>query len=125
MTTEEKQLLLKDISFRLTNKVCCSFSFDNDTHIVTGVWGDSIRITGKDYTKTTKPQVEMWVDIKNIKPYLRPMKSMTDKEYEECHTIEDRAHLLIDWFNAHHFDYRHLIEKGLALEAQEGMYKSK
>ena len=29
----------------------------------------------------------------------------------------------IDWLNAHHFDYRGLIEKGLALEAPEGMYK--
>lgn len=28
----------------------------------------------------------------------------------------------IDWLNAHHFDYRGLIKKGLALEAPEGMY---
>jgi len=28
-----------------------------------------------------------------------------------------------DWLTAHHFDYRGLIEKGLALEAPEGMYK--
>jgi hypothetical protein len=31
---------------------------------------------------------------------------------------------VIDWLNAHHFDYRDLIEKGLALEAPEGMYKT-
>ena len=30
----------------------------------------------------------------------------------------------VDWLNAHHFDYRGLIEKGLALEAPEGMYKT-
>ena len=30
---------------------------------------------------------------------------------------------MFDWLNAHHFDYRGLIEKGLALEAPEGMYK--
>ena len=29
---------------------------------------------------------------------------------------------LIKWLNSHHFDYRGLIEKGLALEAPEGMY---
>ena len=29
----------------------------------------------------------------------------------------------IDWLNAHHFDYRGLIEKGLALEAPKRMYK--
>ena len=28
-----------------------------------------------------------------------------------------------DWLNSHHFDYRELIEKGLALEAPEEMYK--
>jgi hypothetical protein len=31
----------------------------------------------------------------------------------------------IDWLNKHHFDYRGLIEKGLALEAPEGMYSIK
>ena len=31
--------------------------------------------------------------------------------------------LYVDWLNAHHFDYRKLIEKGLAIEAPEGMYK--
>ena len=30
---------------------------------------------------------------------------------------------IYDWLNAHHFDYRGLIEKGLAFEAPEGMYK--
>lgn len=30
---------------------------------------------------------------------------------------------VIDWLNSHYFDYRNLIEKGLALEAPEGMYK--
>lgn len=33
------------------------------------------------------------------------------------------ASKLIDWLNAHHFDYRGLNEKSLALEAPEGMYK--
>lgn len=31
---------------------------------------------------------------------------------------------VIDWLNAHHFDYRGLIPKGLALEATEGMYNN-
>ena len=29
----------------------------------------------------------------------------------------------VDTLNKHHFDYRNLIEKGLALEAPEDMYK--
>lgn len=36
---------------------------------------------------------------------------------------EDNLNKVYDWLNAHHFDYRGLIEKGLALEAQEDMYK--
>jgi hypothetical protein len=34
----------------------------------------------------------------------------------------DEISKLIDWLNAHHFDYRGLIEKGLAIEAPSGMY---
>lgn len=30
----------------------------------------------------------------------------------------------LDWLNEHHFDYRGLIKKGLALRAPEGMYKT-
>ena len=31
---------------------------------------------------------------------------------------------VMDWLNAHHFDYRGLIPMGLALEAPEEMYKT-
>lgn len=31
--------------------------------------------------------------------------------------------LYTDWLNSHHFDYRNLIEKKLALEAPDNMYK--
>lgn len=95
-----------------------------------------------------------------IKPYLRPMSSMTEEEKQNllrawnikasfvgsrCDAIvsdntwwggKDKSEPLgfdsipfkymsavIDWLDEHHFDYRGLIEKGLALEAKEGMYK--
>lgn len=70
-------------------------------------------------------------EIVDIKPYLRPMSSMTEEEfdkYEELEWAGDFENLslpLLDWFNAHHFDYRGLIEKGLALEALEGIYNIK
>jgi len=35
----------------------------------------------------------------------------------------DEMSFIYDWLNKHHFDYRGLIEKGLALEAPEIMYK--
>ena len=73
--------------------------------------------------------------IVDVKPYLRPMSSMTEEEEKEYRNIDNRsyscpidyAHIpaseRIDWLNKHYFDYRGLIPKGLALEAQEGMYK--
>ena len=77
-------------------------------------------------------------------PYLRPMSSMTEEEKDKLYTamdwygrIDENGNVdtkgqdkvyretfydYTDWLNAHHFDYRGLIEKGLALEAPEGMY---
>lgn len=72
-----------------------------------------------------------YVDIP-IKPYLRPMSSMTEKErkeyLQECDkdnldVLTTPHHYGIDWLNAHHFDYRGLINKGLALEAPDDIYK--
>ena len=69
--------------------------------------------------------------VYHIKPYLRPISSITEeeKEYfgipftsEGLVTLTDTVECM-DWLNAHHFDYRGLIEKGLALEAPKGMYK--
>ena len=68
-------------------------------------------------------------------PYLRPMSSMTDEEKEEFENLLegivdgierwDKPDLCeeYDWLTERKFDYRGLIEKGLALPAPEGMYK--
>lgn len=79
----------------------------------------------------TNPYYGNSCSIDNIKPYLRPLSSMTEEEKEDFGvpftseglvTLADTVEC-IDWLNVHHFDYRGLIEKGLALEATEGMYK--
>lgn len=66
--------------------------------------------------------------VVECKPYLRPISSMTEDEekqfqdvnlYELPYTVEG-----LDWLNAHYFDYRGLINDGLALEAPQGMYKN-
>ena len=60
--------------------------------------------------------------IKEIKPYLRHESSMTDEEKENFHKLKVYNHNdCKDWYNSHHIG---LIEKGLALEAPEGMYKT-
>ena len=56
------------------------------------------------------------------------MSSMTEEEkniyeYNRNSNVEVVRMALFDWLNEHHLDYRGLIEKGLALEAPEGMYE--
>jgi hypothetical protein len=56
------------------------------------------------------------------------MSSITEEEMAKYHSYCDSYYDIyfdtvasIDWLNKHHFDYRDLIEKGLAIEASEGM----
>ena len=79
--------------------------------------------------------------LENFKPYLRPMSSMTEEEKREVRelgvsddgafhndvydvgTSMEEAFTAISWFLERHFDINYLIQRGLALEAPEGMYK--
>lgn len=131
MTQEEKSLLLKDLSARWPYGVIVD-PIDCGKAILVGIKDGGLllfdTIHKKEYDKP-------W-DIEYIKPYLRPMSSMTAEEYKEYDS--KRSHICdeynrycfetvesIDWLLEHHFDYRGLIEKGLALEALEGMYNIK
>ena len=135
MTQEEKSLLLKDLSARLHHGVKVSFQGQICT-IDTASCDATLLLKGKDgYV----PNIEegLFIDIDRIKPYLRPMSSMTEeeaREYANCGNIiansPQNNYLIpnpnsIDWLNKNHFDYRGLIEKGLALEAPEDMYNIK
>ncbi len=104
MTSEEKHLLLKDLCARLPYGVKTS----NDHGIL---------------ELTPRTDVIYIVDNGHI-PYLRPMSSMTREERAFYFAIDESSATCIDWLNARHFDYRGLIEKGLALEAPEEMYNS-
>lgn len=61
--------------------------------------------------------------IEEVKPYLRPLDSMSDEEEEEFTDLVIRIDLkddsaiieLVDWAIAHHFDVRDLVEEGLAI----------
>lgn len=121
MTENEKQLILKDLCARLPYG-----TIYNDIH------GDSI-VTYIDLEEACVylPDFDECRGIDDIKPYLRPMSSMTKEEntkYEYgflySNDLQIYAEEYIDWLNEHHFDYRGLIEKGLALEAPADMYKT-
>ena len=136
LNTFDKKLLLKDLCARLPYglKVKCEkYSFP-----VTILYGGNI-----DEVKFIETGgIE---NIYAIKPYLFPLSSMTEEQKKEIskrynlHTyyglyIEITNHSegywdddnscnlqdylwLVDWFNKNHFDYRGLIEKGLAIDA--------
>ena len=130
---QDKELLLKDLCARLPYGVIVNvkgFDYDyNDklTQIYRGV-GCSIQVT------TNVPY-----GIEQVKPYLFPLSSITEEQQLEIDTITnecisiDKYSLwdltgygelslsktleLFNWLNKNHFDYRGLIEKGLAIDA--------
>lgn len=129
MTNEEIELLLKDICARLPYGVKIHGPKENDNIL----WE-------LDYNMNIKKIVDDgWL------PYLRPISSITKDEAKEYYeTMDKYTHRLypnscdwsehteyswtietFNWLNAHHFDYRGLIDKGLALPAPDGMYNFK
>lgn len=140
MTQEEKELLIKDLCARLSYgvKIECGTDYDFQHNITDTCKLLSVNIDNElcEIQTLDKNGYVFYEPLDTIKPYLRPMESMTEEEcgeyYDLCHSEEDvYTHVYyyntiesIDWLNAHHFDYRGLIEKGLALPAKEGMYNN-
>ena len=133
MTQEDKNLLLKDISARLPYGTIVSVTdgtikYDAYIESISYKYIQVSPVSDSVFTPYT------FYKISEIKPYLRSMDSMTEEEAAEFESIteellehgtsEEIWDTVIDWLNAHHFDHRHLIEKSLALEAPEGMYKN-
>jgi hypothetical protein len=135
MTQEEKQLLFKDLCARLPYGVkYCRESWNYE-------WGQEMSVVEvmEDIDKDGYINYYKVYKVWDIKPYLRPMSSMTEKEKKEhdfycgykpydenigeSYLTEYDMPDYIDFLYEHHLDYRGLIEKGLALKAPEGMYK--
>ena len=119
MTQKDKELLLKDLCARLPYGVK-----------MLGPWKKDEPCKLSEINLTSSQQIrvfEDWFSIEDCKPYLRQMSSMTEEEgiFYNIKYPYIKNYEQLDWLNAHHFDYRGLIEKGLALEAPEGMYNIK
>ena len=144
MAKEEKELLLRDLCARSPHGV--------KMHLETLKYGELIGTLDAVYPTEERVIVDeldkaiapvnvrcggFKIEENKVKPYLRPMSSMTEEEKKEYKKLCDERVFKyalewvtkwfdtpnsIDWLNAHHFDYRGLIEKGLAIEAPEGMY---
>ncbi len=134
MTKEEKQTLLRDLCARLPYGVKCRASYNKfpttlvDVNVGTNDGDDFFVVTVKlEKTGLNSPSL-----IEDIRPYLRPMSSMTEEEkqkyYDLTHQEEDDVWAkclfdkMADFCNERHLDYRGLIPMGLALEAPPEMY---
>ena len=132
MKIEDQDLLLKDLCGRLPYGVKCVAISDGYIGCISSIESQYGVVTFDDGRQE---------EICDIKPYLFPISSMTKEQKREYHqstskdidmlqdVIVERinginntnkhaiAYNGIDWLNAHHFDYRGLIEKGLAIDA--------
>ena len=138
MNQEDKELLLRDLSARL------SYHIRLKVWLKDGTTEEGVLDLEHNYGDILRDAF-YYNEIIDIKPFLRPMSSMTEEEKEEL------SHLLpkdwsveidklnnfyfdmspsifmeidvflniIDWLNKKMFDYRGLIEKGLAIAVTE------
>lgn len=132
MTQENEELLIEDLSCRIPYGVIVNVEGLSNVKLESVNWYYEVKVDDGSSTDL--------YPISEVRPYLRPMSSMTKEEkidYDrlcsyclEQDTVNynittlDRTQLVyvINWLNKNHFDYRGLIEKGLAIEAPEGMY---
>lgn len=152
MTQTDRQLLLADLCARLPYGVFVDYNYNafdvhNGNYVKHG-----LKCILKCYLLDVFMSPRQNEKGEYIKPYLRPMSSMTEKEKDEMFGIctlsncsvnsnwefvgveimsshprygdyYSKDYSVIDWLNKNMFDYRGLIPKGLALEAPKGMYK--
>ena len=142
MTQEDKELLVKDLCARLPYGVKAKvlvediLRYDYTTSKEGGVINGIENLNDGLFVIKCKEDGYV-LSYDEFKPYLRPMSSMTDKQKVEYNSLRDLVpteqqcevgNLLgdfefvdnwrsIDYLNANHFDYRGLIEKGLAIDA--------
>ena len=122
MNTKDKELLLKDLCARLPYGVKINESTQGDFTVI-GL------TTERVFTTCETEGCHNDFPIECIKPYLRPMSIMTEEEQRTldsmCNGVEMVSRLsglkmfdkAFNWLDENHFDYRGLIEKGLAIDA--------
>lgn len=146
MTTEEKELLLKDLCARLPYRLIAHAPEINKNGIITGI---NIPYNIVNLTVDIRSGKYELVPLFDIKPYLRSELSMTEEEIKTYRTLQDMGcsyhcefddivenpsyfdegtsyfdnDASLDYLNSIHIDHRGLIPRGLALEAPEDMYK--
>ena len=140
MRKKDKELLLRDLCARLPYGVKVKTPNDDDVYTLLSLNPNKgIAVIGMPFNDVFAISK---VKVEDIKPYLRPMDSMTKEEEEvwlwkksdgEWGFDEKDFDENVDWLNAHHFDHRKIydkkektwksmIEMKLALPSPNGMY---
>lgn len=125
MTQEDKKLLLEDLCNRIMCGVKCTVYENTSIHTLSGVLPDNV-YNELYFEELNWKECNGFADIQYCKPYLFPLSSMSDEQLPYYITtlkynkeVGEAVETLdtFDWLNENHFDYRGLIEKGLALDA--------
>ena len=138
MTQQNKELVLKDLCARLPDKVIVDYAY-NAFDVRKGNYvkhGSKCILNCYLLDVFISPRQNEKGEY--IKPYLFPMSSMTEEQKKyitDKWSINEEFNFEIDtnwgeyfvelgdtvdfinWLNENHFDYRGLIEKGLAIDA--------
>ena len=137
MTQEDKMLLIKDLSARLPYAVTVEHTsgFRGTLHdiAVHHMYDENDNVYDAIcYTDFFGDEDSIYIEY--FKPYLFPLSSMTEEQKKEyCSlvwfdglsngwnrddaVILNEVEMLIEFYHKHHLDWRGLIEKGLALDA--------
>lgn len=118
MKQENKQLLLKDLCARLPYGLKVKIKHHDDAWELLAIYTNGTTYATRDVGYPIETYFE------DCKPFLFPLSSMTEeqeKEYKKT-TINDGVLTVwttstYDWLNENHFDYRGLIERGIANDA--------
>jgi hypothetical protein len=108
MKQEDKDLLLRDLCARLPYDVKVWYANDIfNIDSISSIYGEIHLDIVDNYT----------IDVSEVKPYLFPLSSMTEEQKREyLELLQIGPAKGIDYLNKHMFDYRGLIEKGLAID---------
>ena len=139
MTEDEKHnLLRKDLCARFPYYVKLKVKYEDDP------WTLFVMHQSENVYVIGAGGYPIEVKLTDCQPYLRPMSSMTEEEKRELEHISEEyfgkaldkqfqeslssninegevleyiaSSVIVDWLNSRYFDYRGLIEKGLAID---------
>ena len=135
MTQEEKELLLKDLCARQMYNVKCKVFRDANPYTLSGV------LHNEPYSQLYFEELDWkefdgFVSVKECKPYLFPLSSMTEEQKQEYTYIVnyissddtenwkegefiyvEQFNQLMHFYHINHLDYMGLIPMGLANDA--------